>query len=343
LPVALRKYGIDLHKKVRRYDLDFAKAVRLTFRELEDVLSGTSARVVQDIFANQRENPAVWKAKQRTYLSYYQTAINSFYDRVAVRVRLHQKQGFFLGFIEFRKVLNALYPKRYRKFKESIDISEQDKLEFNFTFRGEVNDSFKQHLADQLDAGIEPGSLIKTISPDHVKYVQSTVLSTIDQGISHAETVDALIGKLAGNVTNSLIRKQMEYNIMRIARTSYQQAVNAEMVSFCQANSAVVDEMERVADGRPCVLCCPSGTLITMENGLTKSIETILLDDRVVTHSQETGVVSNIMERSVSENLIKIVVNGKCLYLTSEHPVMTISGWVKAGELHKTDLVLYNG
>lgn len=295
MPIPLRKYGIDLHRKMRGFDLKFARDVRQLFLGLEDQFKGTSYRVIDDILGGGQPSMDQWKAKQRTYLGYYRTQVDAVYTQLAKRVEVHQRQGFFFGFTEFRKIIDKLYPKKYRRFKESINfykiissgvfgdtswvvpeialpdifdkparlsctqvppkrVREED-LQVNFVFRGEVNDSFKQFLSDQLDTGKPPGSLIKTYAPNHVQLIQREVLLTINQGLSHGHTRDRLIANLARNVTDPKIRSTMEYNVMRIARTSYQQAVNAEMSDWCESNEPMVAEMERVADGRPCMAC----------------------------------------------------------------------------------------
>jgi len=270
MPTPLRKFGLVLHRQMRADDIAFAKELRQGYKVLEFAMGGITQQIVTDIFDDLRLNPDVWKSKQRTYLGYYQTTINGFYDQWAKKTEALQKRAFFNSFFEFRKLLNQLYPKRYRTFKnaeaftafygdkvarETFKDVREDDLKINLVLRSDANESFKQFLQDQIDLERPPGSLIKTISPEHTRIVQREVLLGMDQGLSHAQTRDKIVAQISTAVAGSEIRKKMEYNVMRIARSSYQQAAAAEMAYFSAQNAAMVSGIMRVADGRPCLAC----------------------------------------------------------------------------------------
>ena len=92
-----------------------------------------------------------------------------------------------------------------------------------------------------------------------------------------------------------------------------------------------------------CGYCLPEGTLITSPNGKVP-IEQIQESDLVLSYNSseeqlEISQVSQLSCREVDE-IYEIQVGQKILRLTSEHPVYTSRGWVKAEDLTLDDEVL---
>lgn len=86
--------------------------------------------------------------------------------------------------------------------------------------------------------------------------------------------------------------------------------------------------------------CFPAGTFIRMADGNQKKIEDVRLLDEVVTAESNTGSVYQTMVRFESEGLYHIKLWGlNLLKLTSEHPILTKNGYVKASEIKIDDWV----
>lgn len=120
--------------------------------------------------------------------------------------------------------------------------------------KGKVTPEYLQFLRDQTRSDIAPGSLIKTISADQLKVVQRTLVSSMEKGKDLRWTKDKIVKELAAGWTDEKEKSKLDYNVMRIIRTSHNRAANAGLAYFA-ARNPMVAEMERVADGRPCAAC----------------------------------------------------------------------------------------
>ena len=92
-----------------------------------------------------------------------------------------------------------------------------------------------------------------------------------------------------------------------------------------------------------CVYCVASGTLISTPQGQIP-IEHIQADDEVFAYdslSQQivVAITGDLASRNVDE-VLEIHAGDKTLHATSEHPVMTNKGWVRAEELTQGDKLL---
>lgn len=86
--------------------------------------------------------------------------------------------------------------------------------------------------------------------------------------------------------------------------------------------------------------CFAAGTLVLMGNGAVKRIETIVVDDVVVSSS---GVPRRVIGTKVSSARKWFVVsldNGARLVATAQHPILTRLGWVRAGSIRSGDVVV---
>ena len=122
-------------------------------------------------------------------------------------------------------------------------------------FRATPSASFKRQMKKQLEAGTSPALRIKTISQDHVKLVQIQMMKMYGQGKSYGWVGSEVVKQMYPAGVDKAIRKRMEYNIERIARTSYRDAVNADQLQFILQNPSIFYGARRTADGRPCIAC----------------------------------------------------------------------------------------
>lgn len=84
-------------------------------------------------------------------------------------------------------------------------------------------------------------------------------------------------------------------------------------------------------------LCLKPDTLILTPNGY-KPISTLKVGDIVITHKNRHQRILKTMVNQ-AEGLLDITVNKKTVTITKNHPVLTVSGWVPAGELIEGDFV----
>lgn len=86
--------------------------------------------------------------------------------------------------------------------------------------------------------------------------------------------------------------------------------------------------------------CFPPGTRIRLEDGSYKSIEKMVLGDRVLTAEGNIHNVQQLHSRDYDGDLIQLRLWGHTfLKLTPNHPVLTRRGYVRADELTKNDWV----
>jgi Pretoxin HINT domain len=93
-----------------------------------------------------------------------------------------------------------------------------------------------------------------------------------------------------------------------------------------------------------CRYCVPSGTMILMADGSKKRIERVYSGDQILSFDVNTGqpqiaIVEEKMSRIASDVLVIDTEEGE-IRMTSEHPVWTKRGWIKAGDLNEDDEVL---
>ena len=99
--------------------------------------------------------------------------------------------------------------------------------------------------------------------------------------------------------------------------------------------------------GKSCAFCTPEGTLITLEDGTTKEIQDIKVGDKVKAYKGgyhkvwRSNEVIETYERDYEGDLICIELeSGEYIELTPNHPVLTMRGWVEAGDLNSDDDII---
>ena len=120
----------------------------------------------------------------------------------------------------------------------------------------------------------------------------------------------------------------------------YQYAAPIAAIGVLPTNIDLTSACPPVYDQGQLGSCFPAGTRIRMADGSHKPIEQIALLDQVVTAEGNIGIVTHTMVRGETEGILALKLWGNnLLRLTSEHPVLTQKGYVKAGELTAEDFV----
>ena len=95
------------------------------------------------------------------------------------------------------------------------------------------------------------------------------------------------------------------------------------------------------------ILCLTPGTKIfvrygdhTLRKGY-KNIEDINIGDKVRTHLGRLRKVIGVYKRFVSEEIISLKLGNKVIIkITKEHPILTVDGWKRAGDLTTDDILM---
>ena len=98
-----------------------------------------------------------------------------------------------------------------------------------------------------------------------------------------------------------------------------------------------------------CKYCCDLGTKILMEDGREKTIEEVIVGDKVLSYNERTQNVEydeviDCMKRE-ADDLVCIYSGDEILKVTKEHPVYTGRGYIKAWDVMQNDevLIIKNG
>lgn len=94
-----------------------------------------------------------------------------------------------------------------------------------------------------------------------------------------------------------------------------------------------------------CTFCLVGGTEILMSDGSVKPIETIVKGDKVMAYDlkNKTFIEDEVTETmcSLSTELVVIKLeDGRKLEITPDHEILTERGWIIAGELLTTDIII---
>ena len=84
--------------------------------------------------------------------------------------------------------------------------------------------------------------------------------------------------------------------------------------------------------------CFLEGTMVTTDKG-KKDIKKVVVGDKVITHKNRVREVTGTMSR-LSDSYYEVVINGRKLKVTGEHPVLTNRGWVQVKDLRVNDWVV---
>lgn len=336
MPYSTRPYALQLHALILEQDTAYALWLKEQLQGADTRLREVVKTIMDDLYETTPRkpfDPRRWENRQWSYFRRLATPITDAYDNAARRSRTHVRDGFFLSAKHWQGLISALYPAKYIPRQEA-------EIKLAFGDRDALRKEWLAFQGKMLDSGTEPAALIRTLSQEHVKLVQGAMIEGMGQGQSLRWVKDKAVEAITGRVVSpDDIRLPMEANVMRIVRTSYSQAVNADIMAFGDRNSDLVSHYIRVVDGRPCLSCLPPEAPIKVPSGRTVPIDGIKVGDRVVSHSKEPRKVTQIMSRYHQGEMISVLVGDRDLRLTPEHPVLTQRGWVEAGKLSLQDRV----
>jgi hypothetical protein len=120
---------------------------------------------------------------------------------------------------------------------------------------GKLTPEFKAFLNRQFQQGLDPRNRITTFTTAHVAELQNIFLSDISKGLDPTMTRDKFVRKLLKGSGDKALRKKLEFQSMRILRTSYARSAAASTSLFALRNEKIIESLERAADGRPCMSC----------------------------------------------------------------------------------------
>lgn len=162
------------------------------------------------------------------------------------------------SFLDYRKEFESSLKDMGFNVKHTPGSNVQEAIgegSLDVVFGGTPKKSFEKHLLGLLKAGSEPAKIIKTVSQEHVALIQRQLAFGLSKGKGFSWTRDKVIREMFPKGVSQNIQKRMEYNVTRILRTSYMNAINNDTTEFVANNPQAFYGSIRVADGRPCIAC----------------------------------------------------------------------------------------
>jgi SPP1 gp7 family putative phage head morphogenesis protein len=218
----------------------------------------------------------------------------------------------------------------------------------------------KDYAGDPL---IEP--YMRDWSRKETARVTSAIQQGFYQGQTNAEIVRSIRGTKALNYRDGVLDISNR-SAFTIVRTSVQHAASQARQATMKANSDLIKGYKWVStlDSRTSDQCasldgrrfdigegplppihpnaCIKGTLITTIRGLVP-IEDVKVGDYALTHMNEYKRVNCVMAKENDTSVLELINNfGERVRLTNDHPVLTVDGWKKAGDIKVGDKVFNN-
>ena len=194
-------------------------------------------------------------ASVRGVMSKVETEAAGVYTGVGKSIETLQKGIFF----QYREQLNQTLDDlgiNVSLVKEGEQLIEEEENQgLSVGFRSNPSAGFQKQLNKMLQAGTAPALRIKTIGQEHVTLIQHQMSDSISKGKGYNWVADEVLKKMYPEGVEQDIRKRMKFNIERIARTSYRDAMNNDVLDFVRKNESVFYGSRRTADGRPCIAC----------------------------------------------------------------------------------------
>jgi len=301
----LSKYGQRLVRGTEQRDEAELRKVRTILLDISAFARGLAQQIAdenseQDLFLYDQFN-----RRSRSYFSRLNTHVSRAYDVLAKGVSARSKEIYLFYRAEFAKALTGV--------KFAVKEKPLTEADLNVSFGGTANQSFTKHLRNQLRAGQHPATLIKTISQDHVKLIQREMMMAVSKGQGFGWTVERVLKQMYPKGIDEQIRKQMEYNVTRIARTSYMQAVNLDTTLFVDENGDAFFGSRRVADGRPCIACLaqdgmfypPGDVLYDHPNGMCVLVP-VPYPDEYLLDGTITGPINDVFDEPLAQKFYKM-------------------------------------
>lgn len=268
MPIIARRFGLDFGRWMHRQDTRLIYATKDILNEMEEMTRVIVLFGMDYLYprSNATQDIDNWRRHTKSLMNRLRASLAMFYGRLGAQTHKYQKAGFSEGRKRIEGLFSTLFPTQkvktpikeiiIEKFAppEVILQPEGSYIELSIG-TGKVSDEFKIFLQGQFNNKTDPRTLIKTLTGDHVKELERTLIMGVEAGKDLPLIRDEVVGKLFKNIDDTKIMKKMEYNVMRVMRTSFQRASNASISQFSANNGHVVKYMVRVANGRPCMAC----------------------------------------------------------------------------------------
>lgn len=266
MPIVARKFGKDFGKWMHRNDTELIYQTEEILQDLDKKLKEVIAFWIRKYLYP--TSPAIkdiqlWLRYKGSLMEKLRTEAMFYYSKLGSLTAVYQKLGYFEGYNRVSGFFRELYPvKKVVKMVKNIgegykfeNTQEQEEGITLYVGSGKVSDEFKKFLAKQFEQGSDPRTLIKTLSYEHVKDLERVMTQGVIAGQDLPLLRDQFVEKIFGSLDDAELLGQMRYNTLRTMRTSFQRASNATVSDYCAMNKSVVKELERVANGRPCIVC----------------------------------------------------------------------------------------
>ncbi|MHA1860165.1 MAG: hypothetical protein ACTSVF_03585 [Candidatus Asgardarchaeia archaeon] len=269
----------NLFANLRRRDRRSLKQASEILSTLHASLLGLLSVLLDEVFRLGWGDKNIWRRKKKSFLGRIRTVVDKAYDDLAKIGFDIQKEAFydayknllepFKGFgkevkdIKLPK-LKFAEPKVLDLYKNKVAKAELEegfyaaileaspvKLKIGV---GKVSKDFLKFLSDQFDQELFPEKAIKSLSPEHISFVQGVMLAGISKGLDLGWQKDKIMQYIGRNLSSDK-RRELEYKVMRILRTSHQRAANAATSLFAARNKHIISGLIRRANGRPCLAC----------------------------------------------------------------------------------------
>ena len=270
MPLALRGASIRLQQALKRSDGSFLRDIHERFKGMENALIGLVQEMAKEVASSGTYSPDKMRKAERKWLRRMETQINSVYFSSASGANKHPIQAYTGTHDYWLKQIKRLFPVRFFETPKQRDrferfergqerVQEQEKSYVPFVAGPDdgfgTAKAFGTYAANRFGAGESPQVKIKTLSSAHRQELYKRFLAAVEEGQGALWTRDDFIRRMSDALTDPKVRRQMEYNVLRIVRTEYGAASNHVTSQFAQSNRHIVKELERVADGRPCLAC----------------------------------------------------------------------------------------
>lgn len=268
MPIIARRFGLDFGRWMHRQDTRLIYGTKDILNEMEEMTRIIILFGMDYLYprSNATQDIDNWRRHTKSLISRLRTSLAIFYERLGMQAYKYQRTGFSEGRKRIEGLLSTLFPTKKVKapIRETIGEKmtppevilqpEGGYVELSVG-TGKVSDEFKSFLQRQFNNKEDPRTLIKTLTGDHVKELEKSLIMGIETRKDLPLIRDEFVGKLFKDIDDTKIMKRMEYNVMRIMRTSFQRASNASISNFSANNGHMVKYMVRVANGRPCMAC----------------------------------------------------------------------------------------
>ena len=257
--IPLVKIGKDMHKQGARDEVVVSKKVRMLMDEYFGMLKYAFERV--SIESSEKGWLSFASARDR-WLKYIEDLTFRYMSLLGDEADAFE----YDGFVKTReKLLNdfssVLKVDIVSKAGESIsrvgEAADGTLPKLGVAFgSGDVNADFRTYLKGRLKQDISnPSTYVKTLSGSTVSRIQRAMMTALDKGFDLGWSKDQVLAEMGKVAALPEVRAQLEYNVMRVMRTSYAKAANEVTYQFGQENKKMIAGYRRVADGRPCILC----------------------------------------------------------------------------------------